>query len=57
MMDDVEKLEKQDLNGYIQALENKVNELALELDTVQQEKEQLFNSYIDSLHKLYSIGG
>jgi len=57
MMDDVEKLEKQDLNGYIQALENKVNELALELDTVQQDKEQLFNSYIDSLHKLYNIGG
>ena len=57
MMDDVEKLEKQDLNGYIQALENKVNELALELDTVQTEKEQLFNSYIDSLRKLYNIGG
>ena len=56
-MDDVEKLEKQDLNGYITALENKVNELALELDTVQQEKEQLFNSYIDSLRKLYNIGG
>ena len=56
-MDDVEKLEKQDLNGYITALENKVNELALELDNEQQEKVQLFNSYIDSLHKLYNIGG
>ena len=56
-MDDVEKLEKQDLNGYIHALENKVNELALELDSEQQEKVQLFNDYIDSLHKLYNIGG
>ena len=56
-MDQVKTKEEQDLDSYIIALENKVNEIAQDLVNVQAEKEQLFNEYIDSLHKIYRIGG
>ena len=56
-MDEVAEQEKQDLDNYIKALEHKVNEIAQNLANVQAEKEQLFDNYVDSLHKLYRIGG
>ena len=55
-MDDVEKLEKQDLDSYILALEKTVTELAEKLDTIRLEKEQLFEKYVDSIAKIYNIG-
>ena len=56
-MDDVEKLEKQDLDNYVKALEAKVNELAQDLNDIQAAKEELFDEYVSSLHKIYRIGG
>lgn len=55
-MDDVEKLEKQDLDNYINALENKIEELSQDLNNLQAEKEQLFNEYVSSLQLIYRIG-
>ena len=42
-MDQVKTKEEQDLDSYIKALENKVNEIANDLANVRAEKEQLFN--------------
>ncbi|MCD6135750.1 hypothetical protein J7J63_03450 [Candidatus Bipolaricaulota bacterium] len=55
-MDDVEKLEKQDLDNYVNALENKIEELSQDLNNLQAEKEQLFNEYVSSLQLIYRIG-
>ena len=56
-MDDIEQQERNDLDSYVTALEDKISELAEALDDIQAEKEMLFNDYISSLAKLFDIGG
>ncbi len=56
-MDDVEKVEKQNQESYIVALETTVNDLTEKIEKIQHEKEQLFDKYISSVAKLFNIGG
>ncbi len=55
-MDAVEKLEKQDLDSYVLALEKTVTEMAVKLDKLRLEKEQLFDKYVDSIAEIYNVG-
>ena len=56
-MDDVEELEKQDLEKYIDALETTVNNLDKALAELRREKETLFDEHVNALYKIYNIGG
>ena len=56
-MDDVEELEKQDLDKYITALETTVEKLDKALVDIKLQKEQLFEEYVNALYKIYNIGG
>ena len=55
-MDDVEELEKQNLDEYVAALERTVKELDDSLKRISEEKAELFDEHVNALYKIYKIG-
>lgn len=55
-MDDVEQMEKRELDAYIKVLEDKSLALEIALNNLQKEKEALFEAHVKSLTDIYKIG-